>query len=158
MTSIKTAFSLALACALSAAALPSLAQPATAYAQPKLPAVKIQAGPFAIQAEVAHTPRQRELGLMGRTAMAPHEGMIFVFEDAGIQCFWMKNTLLPLSTAFVKSDGKIVNIEDMAPMTERTHCSTEPVHYVLEMNQGWFKQKGLKAGMTLKSTLFKNAP
>lgn len=158
MTSIKTAFSLALAGVLSAAALPGLAQPATAYAQPKLPSVKIQAGPFAIQAEVAHTPRQRELGLMGRTAMAPHEGMIFVFEEAGIQCFWMKNTLLPLSAAFVKSDGKIVNIEDMAPMNERTHCSTEPVHYVLEMNQGWFKQKGLKAGMTLKSTLFKNAP
>ena len=155
MTSIKTAFTLCLACALSGGTSSVLAQPATAYAQPKLLTVKLLAGPYAIQAELAQSPRQRELGLMGRTAMAPHEGMIFAFEEAGMQCFWMKNTLLPLSAAFVKADGRIVNIEDMAPMTDQTHCSTEPVHYVLEMNQGWFKQKGIKPGSFLKGPVFK---
>jgi uncharacterized membrane protein (UPF0127 family) len=83
--------------------------------------------------------------------------MIFVFEQPATQCFWMRNTLIPLSTAFVADDGSIVNIEDMAPMTENSHCSKKPVRFVLEMNQGWFAKRGLKAGSRIGGPLFKPA-
>ncbi len=75
--------------------------------------------------------------------------MLFVFESPQVQCFWMKNTLLPLSIAFIGDDGAIVNITDMKPLDERSHCSQKPVRYVLEMNQGWFAKKGIKAGSKL---------
>lgn len=130
---------------------------AAATAQPapqNLPAISLGAGMHLIQAQVASTPQQREIGLMFRKQMAPHEGMLFVFEQPATQCFWMRNTLLPLSAAFVADDGTIVNIEDMAPMTETSHCSTKPVRYVLEMNQGWFAKRGLKPGFKLTGTPF----
>jgi uncharacterized membrane protein (UPF0127 family) len=82
--------------------------------------------------------------------------MLFVFEQPSQQCFWMKNTLLPLSAAFIADNGRIVNIVDMKPQTLDSHCSTEPVRFVLEMNQGWFTKKGLKAGSVLKGATFKN--
>lgn len=128
---------------------------ATAQPAPQnLPAISLGAGMHLIQAQVASTPQQREIGLMFRKQMAPHEGMLFVFEQPATQCFWMRNTLLPLSAAFVADDGTIVNIEDMAPMTETSHCSTKPVRYVLEMNQGWFAKRGLKPGFKLTGTPF----
>ena len=91
---------------------------------------------------------------MLRKDMPQHEGMIFVFEQPTKQCFWMKNTLLPLSAAFIADDGTIVNIEDMKPQTLDAHCSIKPVRYVLEMNKGWFAKKGIKAGAKLQGPLF----
>ena len=103
-----------------------------------------------IQAEVAATPAQREQGLMYREKMGPNEGMVFLFaEPVGI-CMWMKNTLIPLSVAFLDDEGKIVNIEDMAPQTTVSHCAKKNVRYALEMNQGWFKQKNIKPGIQIE--------
>ena len=119
-----------------------------------LPTLTLSAGMYNIVAQVAQTPQQREIGLMFRKSMAPHEGMLFVFEEPATQCFWMKNTLIPLSAAFIASDGTIVNIEDMAPQTENSHCSRKPVRFVLEMNQGWFAKRGLKAGARLSGPVF----
>jgi uncharacterized membrane protein (UPF0127 family) len=86
---------------------------------------------------------------MFRKEMPQQEGMLFVFEAPGVQCFWMRNTILPLTAAFVADDGTIVNLADMKPMTEDSHCSAKPVRYVLEMNQGWFAKRGIKAGTKL---------
>lgn len=140
-----------------AALLACLAVAGSALAQPKpqnLPRQPLGAGMHIIQAQVARTPEQREIGLMFRAEMPANEGMLFVFEQPATQCFWMRNTLLPLSTAFVADDGSIVNIEEMAPMTEKSHCSKQPVRYVLEMNKGWFAKVGFKAGSKLTGAPF----
>lgn len=139
----------ALAAALAAAA--TLAQ----EPQMNLPRVKLAAGMHQIDAQVAATPQQRATGLMHRKDMPQHEGMLFVFDQPAEQCFWMMNTLLPLSVAFVRDDGTIVNIEEMKPQTTDSHCSKAPVRYVLEMNRGWFTKKGLKAGAKLTGTPFR---
>ena len=123
--------------------------------QTNLPRIKLQAGMYQIDAQVAQTPDQRSIGLMFRADMPAHEGMLFVFEQASVQCFWMKNTLLPLTAAFIADDGTIVNLADMKPQTTDSHCSTKPVRFVLEMNQGWFAKKGLKAGSRLAGVAFK---
>lgn len=122
--------------------------------QRKLPRVALTAGMHLIQAQVAATPEQRATGLMYRTDMPANEGMLFVFEEPAGQCFWMKNTLLPLTAAFVADDGTIVNLADMKPQTTDSHCSEKPVRYVLEMNQGWFAKRGLKAGSRLGGAPF----
>jgi uncharacterized membrane protein (UPF0127 family) len=119
-----------------------------------LPTVTLQAGMRNIVAMVAKTPEQRQIGLMYRQEMAAHEGMVFVFEQPNVQCFWMRNTPLPLSAAFVEDDGTIVNIEDMQPMNDASHCSKKPVRYVLEMNKGWFAKANIKAGSKLGGPLF----
>lgn len=119
-----------------------------------LPHVELTAGMYRIDAQVALTPEQREIGLMWRKQMPMHEGMLFVFEQPGQQCFWMKNTLLPLTAAFVRDDGSIVNLADMQPQTTNSHCSVEPVRYVLEMNQGWFARHGIKPGFKLGGAPF----
>jgi len=111
--------------------------------------IKLSAGMHLIDTQVAATPEQRSTGLMFRRDMPQSEGMLFVFEQASQQCFWMKNTVLPLTAAFVADDGTIVNLADMKPQTTDSHCSTQPVRYVLEMNQGWFGKKGIKAGFKL---------
>ncbi|MBN8746614.1 putative ACR [Xylophilus ampelinus] len=129
----------------------------TAFAQQPqmdLERVRISAGMYQIDAQVAATPEQRQTGLMFRKEMPQSEGMVFVFEQSSPQCFWMKNTLIPLSAAFVADDGRIVNIEDMKPQTTDNHCSAEPVRYVLEMNQGWFAKKNIKKGFKLGGPLF----
>lgn len=123
-------------------------------AQLQLPRVTLSAGMHLIQAQVASTPEQRATGLMHRKEMPVAEGMLFVFEQRAGQCFWMKNTLLPLTAAFVDDDGTIVNLADMKPQTLDSHCSTKPVRYVLEMNQGWFAKKNIKAGAKLGGALF----
>ena len=123
--------------------------------QTDLPRVKITAGMHLITAQVAQTPEQRSTGLMFRKEMPQAEGMLFVFEQPSQQCFWMKNTLLPLTAAFVADDGTIVNLEDMKPQTTDSHCSSKPVRFLLEMNQGWFAKKGLKAGFKLAGEPFK---
>ena len=141
-----------------ALALPMLTPPSAAAQgndQPqKLPTVTLQAGMRNIVAMVAKTPEQRQIGLMYRKEMAAHEGMVFVFEQPNVQCFWMRNTPLPLSAAFVEDDGTIVNIEDMAPLSDASHCSKKPVRYVLEMNQGWFSKANIRPGAKLGGPLF----
>ena len=117
--------------------------------QLNLQRVKLFAGMNVIDAQLALTPEQRQIGLMLRKDMPQHEGMLFVFEQPSQQCFWMKNTLLPLTAAFVSDDGTIVNLADMKPQTTDSHCSAQPVRYVLEMNRGWFAKKGVKAGAKL---------
>src|SRR3954467_9074047 len=124
-------------------------------AQTDLPRVRLTTGMHQIDAQVAQTFEQRMTGLMFRKDMPQHEGMLFVFDQPSVQCFWMKNTLLPLTAAFVADDGTIVNLADMKPMTEESHCSTKPVRFVLEMNQGWFAKKGIKPGMKLSGPPFK---
>ncbi|WP_159913417.1 DUF192 domain-containing protein [Pantoea sp. 18069] len=119
-----------------------------------LPRTELRAGMFRIDAQVAQTFNERQTGLMHRKQMPAHEGMLFVFEQPGRQCFWMKNTLLPLTAAFVADDGTIVNLADMQPQSEESHCSAQPVRYVLEMNQGWFAQKNLRAGARLSGPAF----
>lgn len=117
-----------------------------AHAQAAMPVIPLTAGMYAIQAEVAATPEQRERGLMYRKSMPANAGMLFLFDKKAGHCFWMKNTNLPLSIAFLADDGSIVNIEDMAPQTEDNHCPRAAVRYALEMNKGWFAQKGIKPG------------
>ncbi len=120
----------------------------------RLSQVRLNAGIHVINAEMATTPPQREIGLMFRPTMAANDGMLFVFEQPGQQCFWMKNTLLPLSVAFLADDGSIVNVDDMKPQTLDGHCSAKPVRFVLEMNQGWFAKRGIKAGSKVRGAPF----
>jgi len=144
---------------LISALLTGLACAVTASAQDgpqKLASIRLTAGMHLIQAELAQTPDERSTGLMFRTTMASNDGMLFAFEQAGTQCFWMKNTLLPLSVAFVADDGSVVNIDEMKPQTLDSHCSTKPVRFVLEMNQGWFAKRGIKAGSKLQGAPFKH--
>ena len=147
----RAASSAALSAALLITAL-SAAAPAVAQQIPQtgLPVVELGAGMHLIHAEVARTDEQRAIGLMARKEIAPNAGMIFVFEQPAQQCFWMRNTLIPLSAAFVADDGTIVNIVEMQPLSDASHCSTKPVRYVLEMNKGWFDKRGLKAGSKLR--------
>lgn len=119
-----------------------------------LPRTTLSAGMHQIDVQLATTPLQRQIGLMNRKQMAQHEGMLFAFEDAGVQCFWMKNTLLPLTAAFVDDAGVIVNLADMQPLDERSHCSAKPVRFVLEMHQGWFAKRGIKPGFKLAGPPF----
>jgi hypothetical protein len=123
--------------------------------QPKLPTVRLSAGMHNIVAEVASQPSQWYVGLMMRTQMAPHEGMLFVYPELQpVACFYMRHTLLPLSIAFIADDGTIVNIEDMQPRTEDSHCAKKPVRYALEMNQGWFAKRAIGPGFRLGGAPF----
>ena len=138
-----------------AAVLVAVAAHAQEQPQLDLPRVHLSAGMHQIDAQVAQTFDQRMTGLMFRKEMPQHEGMLFVFDEPSVQCFWMKNTLLPLTAAFVADDGTIVNLADMKPQTTDSHCSKKPVRFVLEMNQGWFAKKGIKAGAKLSGAPFK---
>ncbi len=111
-----------------------------------LPVQSLRSGMHLIRAEVASTPQSRERGLMFRENLDANQGMLFIFDSPSIQCMWMRNTPSPLSVAFIANDGTIVNIEDMEPHTENSHCAAQPVRYALEMNRGWFNKRGIKAG------------
>ncbi len=143
--------------ALAAALVASLApRPGAAQEGPQqLPAIRLTAGFHLIEAEVAQTPLQRQIGLMNRPSMPPNGGMLFAFEAPAQQCFWMKNTLLPLSIAFLADDGTIVNIEEMKAQTLESHCSKKPVRFALEMNQGWFDKRGIKPGTKIAGAPFR---
>jgi uncharacterized membrane protein (UPF0127 family) len=133
-----------------------LAVPAHADSpQTELPRTRLNAGMHQIDAQVAQSNEQRQIGLMHRKEMPQHEGMLFIFEQPRVQCFWMRNTLIPLTAAFVADDGTIVNLVDMQPLSEQSHCSEKPVRYVLEMNQGWFAKRRLTAGFRLGGSVFK---
>jgi len=123
------------------AAAPALAQaPQT---------IQLSAGMHLIRAEVAADMSTRSRGLMFRKSLAPNAGMVFVFDEASQHCMWMKNTYVPLSVAFLDEQGTIINIEDMAPQTEDTHCARQPARYALEMDRGWFASRGIKPGTKL---------
>lgn len=134
---------------LAATAILSLAARGAGAQDARFGTIQLSAGMHLIQAEVAQTDAQRQQGLMFREKMASNHGMVFVFDQPNSQCMWMKNTLLPLSVAFIDSEGKIVNIEDMQPQTLDSHCSAKPVKYALEMNLGWFRQKNVKPGSAI---------
>jgi len=118
--------------------------------QPRLLTIELSLHMYVIQAEVARTDQQQSQGLMHRQSMGDHEGMLFVYDRLEIRCFWMRNTLIPLTIAFIGDDGTIVNMRDMEPETEKPHCSNQPVRFALEMNQGWFKKRGMKPGFKLQ--------
>jgi uncharacterized membrane protein (UPF0127 family) len=122
--------------------------------QLNLPRVSLSAGFYQIDAQVASTDAQTSTGLMFRRDMPAHEGMLFVFPQATKRCFWMLNTLLPLTAAFIADDGTIVNLENMQPQSTAPHCSSKPVRFVLEMNQGWFSKRGIKVGARITGAPF----
>lgn len=126
---------------LAAAALATAAEPTA-----PLPRLQLDAGAHSFDVEVAATPEQRERGLMERTHLADDAGMLFVFEQKARHCFWMKNTPLPLSIAFIADDGTLVEIEDMQPLATNPHCAQEAVRYALEVKQGGFSGKGIRPG------------
>jgi uncharacterized protein len=115
----------------------------------QLPTLELSAGIHLIRAEVANTFETRAQGLMFRKYLGPNEGMLFVFPQAEAHCMWMKNTLIPLSVAFLDAQGGIVSIAEMQPQTETSHCAAGPAKFALEMSGGWFAGKGLKPGATL---------
>lgn len=121
----------------------------TARAQTPMPRMELTAGFYRIDAEVAANQKNRMQGLMHRRSMQPNEGMIFVFTQEDRHCMWMRNTFLPLSVAFLDSEGRILNIEDMEPQTEDNHCASAPARFALEMNKGWFAGKGIKPGQRI---------
>jgi uncharacterized membrane protein (UPF0127 family) len=128
---------------------------AEGVAQRDLPLATLNAGMYLVHVQVAATPEQRAIGLMYRQDLRDNEGMLFIFEKAQMQCFWMKNTYLPLTAAFIADDGTIVNTVDMQPRTTNSHCSTQPVRYVLEVRQGWLAQHGIGAGKRITGGPFR---
>ena len=142
-----------LAALLGALLVSGLAQ-AQSGPQPKLKTIELTAGMHVIQTELALTPEQQQIGMMFRRSMGTNEAMLFVEETPGVRCFWMRNTYVPLSIAFIADDGTIVNIADMKPLSEESHCSAQPVRYALEMNMGWFAKRGLKAGSRIRGGPF----
>jgi hypothetical protein len=127
-------------------ALLCIAVPAAGAAAGEVPIV---AKGRRIQAEVADTPADRDRGLMFRAALPADHGMLFVYPNDARHCMWMRNTYVPLSVAFVDSQGRVINTDEMAPQTDTTHCAAGPARYVLEMPAGWFHQHGVGPGTHL---------
>lgn len=127
-----------------------LASTVVGTARAEMPVKELGVGMYRIQAEVAATPQTRQLGLMNRREMAAQHGMVFIFTEDARHCMWMKNTLLPLSVAFLDAGGRILNIEDMQPQTEDSHCARGPARYALEMNLGWFRERGVRVGDAIR--------
>lgn len=144
---------LALTCTLASLLGTGLALAQTGPQQ-GLPMVTLQAGIHLIRAEVAADASSRSTGLMFRQSLAPNHGMLFVFGERAAHCFWMRNTFVPLSVAFIDDSGRIVNIADMAPRTENSHCAAQPVRFALEMEQGWFEKRGVTVGSQLSNRQF----
>lgn len=154
MTCIKPHFLAHLCVALSLqllAALPALAQ---AGPQPRLPTIDLTAGIHVIKTELAISGEQQATGMMFRKTMGTNEGMLFVNDEPGVRCFWMRNTLIPLTIAFIADDGTIVNLADMDAQSDKSHCSAKPVRFALEMNRGWFAKRGINAGAQLQGQPF----
>jgi hypothetical protein len=131
---------LAVLLAVLAAAAPAQAQSS------RLATVELTAGIHLITAEVADSDPARIRGLMLRQSLPANHGMLFLFDRKATHCMWMRNTLIPLSVAFIEDDGTIVNIENMQPHDESSHCARQPVRYALEMEQGWFGKRGIGPG------------
>lgn len=131
------------------ALLGALMSGAALAAAADMPSTDLTAGFYRIKAEVALNQADRMQGLMQRTQLGPNQGMLFSFPLAARHCMWMKNTLIPLSVAFLDSAGRIINISDMQPQTENSHCADKEASFALEMNLGWFAAKGIKAGAAI---------
>ncbi|MBT8575614.1 DUF192 domain-containing protein [Polynucleobacter paneuropaeus] len=131
-------------------AFAAIASSANAQLNIGLRTIQMKVGIYSIQAEVADSPDLREVGLMNRTSLPTNSGMLFIFEQKAGNCFWMKNTKLPLSIAFITDDGKIVNIEEMQADTTNNHCPKAPIRYALEMNKGWFSERVIVPGNTIQ--------
>ena len=131
-------------------AFAAIASSANAQLNIGLRTIQMKVGIYSIQAEVADNPDLREVGLMNRTSLPTNSGMLFIFERKAGNCFWMKNTKLPLSIAFIADDGKIVNIEEMQADTTNNHCPKAPIRYALEMNKGWFSERVIVPGNTIQ--------
>jgi uncharacterized membrane protein (UPF0127 family) len=130
---------------LSLALMPLLAT-AQGAALPPQPTIKLTAGIHVITAEAVANRETVMRGLMFRERLAPNHGMVFLYPEKSTLCMWMRNTLIPLSVAFIDDDGTIVNVEDMEPRTDASHCARKPVRFALEMERGWFDKRGAKAG------------
>ena len=124
----------------------------SALAQGAMPVVELSAGFHRIEAEVAANQPARMQGLMQRRSLGPNQGMLFVFPFRDRHCMWMRNTLIPLSVAFLDEAGRIINIADMQPRSEANHCAAAPARFALEMNQGWFASRGLRPGQKIGGT------
>jgi uncharacterized protein len=141
-----------------ATALAGIAPAADAQQSPtEFRVIPLSAGIHVIQAEVAVESAEREKGLMFRKALGPNQGMVFLFDSPERQCMWMRNTLIPLSVAFIDRDGKIINVEEMAAQTDDNHCAAKPALYALEMNKAWFAKHGIAPGTRI-SGLPKQTP
>ncbi|EXI66325.1 MAG: DUF192 domain-containing protein [Accumulibacter sp.] len=123
-------------------AVPLLASSALA----QMPRIELSAGMYRIDAEVAANDATRMQGLMHRRSLPAGQGMLFVFRQPERHCMWMRNTYVPLSVAFLDRDGHILNIEDMQPESETNHCAAKAASFALEMNLGWFADKGIRPG------------
>jgi len=133
-----------------------LATAGVAATAQELPTIELSAGIYRIEAEVANTESSRMIGLMRRQYMAPQHGMLFVFDADAHHCMWMRNTLIPLSVAFLDGHGRIINVEDMEAQTENNHCAAKPARFALEMNANWFSKRAIAAGFTIDG--IKRAP
>jgi uncharacterized protein len=158
LRSLVARFAVAVAVPLAIASF-TLAPVHSAYAQQFPPGAKqpsefartkLTVGMFVIDAAVASTDQDREQGLMYRSQLAPNEGMLFVFNENAVHCFWMKNTLIPLSIAFIRADGTITDIDEMDAETTNNHCPRNNGVYALEMSKDWFESKGIKPGMVIQ--------
>lgn len=149
LASIKDRATRVISRVLAALAL-TLGSVAVAQTPTSLPKIDLYVGMHRVQAELAVKPNERATGLMWRQSMPENQGMLFVFEGHAIHCFWMRNTYIPLSIAFLRDDGSIVNIENMQPQQEISHCPTEPVRYALEVNQGWFDKRNISTNMKVR--------
>ena len=132
-----------------------LALVALAFAAPPLAAAELVTttltiGTHTLTAEVATTPAQMQTGLMNRFSLKPDHGMLFVYERPQPLSFWMRNTYIALSIAFISADGTILNIEDMQPQTDDPHWSKGAALYALEMKKGWFAERGILPGTSVK--------
>ena len=119
-----------------------------------LPRVLLTAEDHTMQVYVARTEEERALGLMYRRDMPKDEGMLFICDECAVQTFWMKDTPLPLSIAFLDNDGTILKIADLQPNDLEGECSDHPVRYVLEVNQGWFDERGIAPGRRITGPVF----
>ena len=135
----------ALALAALLASMSASAQPADGKPQ-SLPITTIRVGPHPVAAEVAATPDQRTIGLMYRFSLPADHGMLFVFPQPQPLSFWMRNTYIPLSIAYIDAEGRILNVVEMAPRSDATHPSRGEALYALEMRKGWFADKGVGPG------------
>ena len=129
--------------------LPLIVLLASSPAAAQMPVLELTAGFHRIEAEVAANDANRMRGLMNRRSMPANHGMLFVFVVAARHCMWMRNTNLPLSVAFLDDDGRILNIENMQPQTENSHCAANAARYALEMNLDWFSSKGIQPGIRI---------
>ena len=119
-----------------------------------LPRVRLTAEGATLDVYVACNEADRALGLMHRRDLPPNEGMLFVCDEPGEQRFWMKDTPLPLSIAFIEDDGTICRIADLEPNCLDAECSGQPVRYILEVNQGWFAERGIGPGTRITGPVF----